>query len=74
MFAPGESPDGLHGDTGIRRTPGARGDDQSRGGEFLELPDGDLVVPENPDLLRPGEDAHHLEDVVGEGVVVVDED
>src|SRR5665213_388946 len=69
--AAGEGADHVHGDTGVIRSAGTGGNAQMRGRQIERGSDGDFIVAAHIDLRAQ----HHecLHQVVGEGVVVVDQ-
>src|SRR4029079_15146152 len=67
-----ERADRLDRDPGLLRGAGAWRDDQAVGLQPEQLRDGRLVVPDDPDITP--QLAQVLDQVVGEGVVVVDDE
>ena len=64
-------PDGLDRDAGVFRASRARGDDDFFGPPLLDLPQAQAVVSD--DAAEKAELRHDLVQIVGEGIVVVDE-
>ena len=75
-YSAGEGFDGGVGDARVRGGSRSRGDDEALGLEGLEFGNGDFPAAENPHFpagIVFDDAAHHLVDVVGEGIVVVDQ-
>ena len=69
-----EVADDVVADAAFAGSAGAGGDDDVSRLQVLDLLDGDFVVAEDFDCLPGADFAQLLDEVVGEGIVIVDED